>query len=105
MYKLCSAPSFSLQTPISFVNQESLDELKLYPNPTNENIKIITTKNLKYSNITILNESGMNIQKIESESIKNSTIEFSQYNPGLYFIQIQDSTGNKITKKIIKTEQ
>lgn len=105
LYKLCSAPSFSLQTPTSFVNQESLDELKLYPNPTNENIKIITTKNLKYSNITILNESGMNIQKIESESIKNSTIEFSQYNPGLYFIQIQDSTRNKITKKIIKTEQ
>ncbi len=105
LYKLCEAPTIAIQTLTSVIDQSPLeDQVKIYPNPSSQNIKIITTQKFTHTSVSIINQTGSVIEKIESKNSKDSNIEMSDYKSGLYFIQLQDSIGNKVTKKIIKIE-
>ena len=77
--------------------ENSLADLKIYPNPANEKLFIKTTET-NYS-ISISDINGRIIHL--SKSLATNEIEISSLNSGMYFITIKSSEGN-ITKKFIK---
>lgn len=81
----------SLQT-----SQFDINELVLYPNPTNG--KLFLEVNFEIKEINILNIYG---QKISSFTNKNE-IDISDFANGIYFLKIIDLNGETIIKKVIK---
>jgi len=80
------------------VSVSELEEniIKIYPNPFNDYIQIVSDNNI---NIKIYDNLGK--LRLSKENIKNDKIDVSFLNRGIYFITIQ--TANKIyTKKLIK---
>jgi hypothetical protein len=72
------------------------NDLILYPNPV-KNILNINTSVTSYK-IEIYSQVG----QLLYESKDQNTIDFNNYNTGIYFIKITDDQKNCVTKKIIK---
>lgn len=77
------------------IKENSL-EVKIYPNPADEQLRVATTSNAK---IDILDVAGSLLQSQRTSS-KNNVIDISKLPAGVYFIKI---TAEKAvtTKKII----
>lgn len=69
----------------------------IYPNPTTDNIIIEEKSYIKIENINIYNTLGKLIINTE-----NKMIDVSNFEKGLYLINIKFKNGKQITKKIIK---
>ena len=70
----------------------------IYPNPASDVVKV-TTVNGQQSTVRIYNILGMLVEEIEINS-NETEINVSDYNPGVYFFNIQTENGN-VTKKIV----
>ena len=70
----------------------------IYPNPASDVVKV-TTVNGQQSTVRIYNILGMLVEEIEINS-NETEINVSDYNPGIYFFNIQTENGN-VTKKIV----
>ena len=70
----------------------------IYPNPASDVVKV-TTVNGQQSTVRIYNILGMLVEEIEINS-NETEINVSDYNPGVYFFNIQSEEFN-VTKKII----
>jgi len=78
--------------------QDYIDTLfTIYPNPTTDNIIINEKTNIKIENINIYNTLGQLIIKT-----KNNIINLSNFENGLYLLNIKLENGKQLTKKIIK---
>ena len=84
-------------------NPDAIDELennlKIYPNPANDFIKL-SAVGYQLSVIKIYNYLGILIGEFEANS-NEIEINISNYNSGVYFIEINTENGNNI-KRIIK---
>ncbi len=70
----------------------------IYPNPAKDIVRL-STDNGQQTTVRIYNILGMLVEEIEI--ISNETeINVSNYNPGIYFFNIQTENGN-VTKKIV----
>lgn len=74
------------------------NELKIYPNPFNDYLKLSTETNLNIKTITIYNSLG---QIVNTNSSNFEHIDVSKLKTGYYFIEIVTNEGKKI-EKIIK---
>ena len=73
----------------------SFEDFKVFPNPVKDVIQINSLKTI--DEINVYNNLGVKI----TQSFNTDRIDLSQFNAGLYFLEI--SLGNnRITKKIIK---
>lgn len=81
-----------------FVQNQSttINDIKIYPNPTKGILTINVTNDI--SNIQINNLIGETIKT----NIKKNTIDISSLSKGIYILTIELTNGNIITKKIIK---
>lgn len=70
-------------------------EVALYPNPTNDNLNIETTLELK--SIEIFNIQGQKVLESNQKQINVSDLA-----AGMYMVKIQDAEDNVATKRIIK---
>ncbi len=70
----------------------------IYPNPAKDVVKV-STVNSQRSTIKVYNVMGMLVDEIEINS-NETEINVSDYNPGIYFFNIQTENGN-VTKKIV----
>ena len=70
----------------------------IYPNPASDVVKV-TTVNGQQSTVKVYNTLGMLVEEIEINS-NETEINVSDYNPGVYFFNIQTENGN-VTKKIV----
>jgi hypothetical protein len=77
------------------------NELKVYPNPVQNELTIQTNENNQLSNVSIFSTDGQLIQEL-SFSNSNETIDISSLLKGSYFIQIQTENNQKQIQKIIK---
>ncbi len=78
----------------SIINQNTYD-IAVYPTVCSDNLTIET--NATSFTVTIYNHAGILV-----DSYKNTTsINVNNYQTGLYFISIQTSDGNYITKKVL----
>ena len=71
-------------------------ELLVYPNPTNSVLNI-DTKGERILSIRIFNISG---QLINSELNSDNTIDVSQFNNGMYIIQVETDNGVALSRFI-----
>jgi hypothetical protein len=79
---------------VNSINDLQADKFKLYPNPTSNNIQIIT--DLIIDNIEVIDNSGQVV--LQSEK---TDLDISSLTSGVYFVRIY-SDNQTIMKKIIK---
>ena len=77
---------------------EDAVRFNVYPNPAKDVVKV-STVNSQQSTVRIYNILGMLVEEIEINS-KETEINVSDYNPGVYFISIETENGD-VTKKIV----
>ena len=83
-------------------NDLELQNIRIYPNPTNdfitiENVELFTESD----SIEIFNTLGQKMETVHFENNYNKTIDCSHWAQGVYFLKI-NSSGNTGTYKIIK---
>ena len=74
-------------------NEESIF---LYPNPSNDLIRISNPKNIKETSVQIINNNGQVIQSIE---YKKGYLDISRLTEGSYILKVQNKKGIKFIKK------
>ena len=75
---------------------------KIFPNPANSEINILSLSNSNYYNIEIHDLTGR-IVKIENSRISNNTtLDVSDLKSGNYIIKITDNNGKVESLKMIK---
>lgn len=89
-----SAESINIQSVPTTLYENTLEELKVYPNPSNENI-LIKTK-IQYTSYEIVSIQGKVVAK---GNIANNQISVIQISNGTYFLKLV-SNGNSIISKI-----
>jgi len=83
---------------IDDINQIS-NQIKLYPNPTNEDLNIeLTHASLKINTVQLTDISG----KVLFRKKTTANISVADYPTGLYFIDIELSNGERVVKKVMK---
>lgn len=85
-------------------NSKILDNIKIYPNPTENQVEIIIEhqENVTYQ-LNIMDVKG-NILKSQEINQTRTRININDFQSGIYLFKFFDSNGNKIfTEKIIKT--
>lgn len=88
--ELYETASLSVDKPSTFT-------LKLYPNPAN-NYVIVESDNSEILEISIFDTLGKNV--IPNSVLKNSRLDVSSLNRGVYFMRI-NANSTQVTKKII----
>ena len=81
----------------SGINDNSMSNVVVYPNPFRNEIYINATKAIK--NVSITNATG---QKIKSVIFDGKAISTEELPQGVYFVTIEDLNGDKLIYKMIK---
>ncbi len=74
-------------------------EVKLYPNPANDHLNIISSERIV--DIRIFNQMGQLVDFINTDN-KHITINTSSYNAGMYIVQVRTEQGIEVRKLLIQ---
>ena len=83
------------------VNERDKFQVNIYPNPTNEIIKIDLATSLENCKIQIYSLDGKTLLKKQINNDKELEISLSHFNSGLYYLKVVNR-GNYVIRKIIK---
>jgi len=75
---------------------------KLFPNPANSEINILSLDNSNYYNIEIHDLTGRIVKIVNSRTSNNTTLDVSDLKSGNYIIKITDNNGKVESLKMIK---
>ncbi len=75
-------------------------KIKLYPNPTNEKLNIISPDTIPMTKIEVFNSLGQNMRIFETEKTNYITLDLSGLENSYYFLKIT-TTGDVYIEKII----
>ncbi|MBK8722392.1 MAG: T9SS type A sorting domain-containing protein [Saprospiraceae bacterium] len=91
----------STQVSLNSENSNELTNFKIYPNPVN-GILNVAFENLKVpSTIKIINLSGMEVNSFKVDAgVENFQINTSDYDAGVYFLNLSNEFLNQKTKFI-----
>ncbi|MBC2843584.1 T9SS-dependent M36 family metallopeptidase [Winogradskyella flava] len=78
----------------------SEDDVKIFPNPTQTQLSISTSKNLGNVTITLLDTNGRVVFLLQKELFNTITLDTSQLQTGLYILNIKNSNFSHNTKVI-----
>ncbi len=78
----------------------SEDDVKIFPNPTQTQLSISTSKNLGNVTITLLDINGRVVFVLQKELFNTITLNTSQLQTGLYILNIKNSNFSHNTKVI-----
>ncbi|MEO8086689.1 MAG: T9SS type A sorting domain-containing protein [Bacteroidota bacterium] len=92
-----TVPWFLNQTTTAISNIQKQNQITIFPNPSNHNIKISSGETLDH--ISICNLQGENILNLTSDK-KETSIDVSRLPKGIYFIKVI-AAGNSTTQKLI----
>lgn len=85
---------------LSIDENELLNNVSFYPNPSNNQIEISNPKQTNLD-ISIYNVLGKKVLEVNNTSLTEQTLNLTSLNSGVYLIQIK-AEGKSITKKLIK---
>ncbi|WP_298515962.1 zinc-dependent metalloprotease [uncultured Kordia sp.] len=87
----------------SLPHDQSLGEIKIYPNPT-KGIVTVQFSNTLEKTIEIYTITGISVftQRIEKEGISNTEIDLSKFQTGIYMMKITDVHGAITIRRIMK---
>jgi len=80
---------------LSTSNFETLDTFKLYPNPSNGNVTIIS-EDFVLNDIKVYDQLGQMVFRQSNINDFNFSFDMSQYLKGLYFVNLNNSTTQKL---------
>lgn len=80
---------------------QGLNELTVFPNPSDSGIFNLKTQN-QLQSVTVFDTLGKLINTISDFTSESHTIDLSSYNNGMYFLKIADANGNTTVKRLIK---
>ena len=83
---------------IDEIEENTIDNVSIYPNPANEVIKILNDNNLSIKNIEIIDLTGRTVMSTEN----CDEINISELSEGQYFVKISGETN--IVKKLFITK-
>ena len=87
---------------ITSTNNSLDSNIKVYPNPTASYVNI-SSNTMSVDEIKIYNSNGVQVNKIELNSnSKNTQIDLSSLDRGVYLVQIIGQNGKMLTKRIVK---
>ncbi|HBD26650.1 T9SS type A sorting domain-containing protein [Flavobacterium sp.] len=89
--------AYSLDTTLSS-QAFDLEKINIFPNPVKEVLLIENPNNLQIKQITLIDANG----RILYSSSSLSSIDFSGFSSGIYFLKTNFEDGNIYTKKILK---
>jgi spore coat protein CotH len=75
-------------------------QLMAYPNPTDDKITLRVNDNLKNVTLLVVSPQGTLIQSQEISNFQETTLDFSTYSDGIYFVTVQQKNGFFKTIKI-----
>ncbi|GAA4969070.1 T9SS type A sorting domain-containing protein [Algibacter aquimarinus] len=97
-FNLMNSESLCFDASLSLEEITNINEIKVYPNPTNDNI---TISNLpEQGQLLLKNIHGVTVRKIDYTT-SNKTFDISNLQSGVYFLSNSNSN-NYFVKKIIK---
>ena len=82
------------------VTESKTEDFNIYPNPAKDVVRL-STDNRQQTIVRIYNYLGILVEEIEMNS-NETEINVSDYNPGIYFFNIQTEDGNFVKKIIIE---
>ncbi|MEX0595638.1 MAG: T9SS type A sorting domain-containing protein, partial [Candidatus Paceibacterota bacterium] len=100
-------PSVPLAMPFNInytlnlsVGDASLNSIKVYPNPTSDNL-YISGSNLAINNIEVLDVNGRILKSVDFANLTEVSIDLSGLTNGVYIVSIKSDEGT-INRKIVK---
>lgn len=86
-----------------FNNTQRLEEINIYPNPSNGHFSLVHNSSQTYNRLLILDLNGKTIcaSKVNIESLREFQIEMRNVNDGLFFIKLYNEKGDYQIKKLI----
>lgn len=79
-----------------------LSSVKLFPNPTNGIVSILSSNFSDLRTISITNQLGQIVKEINPSTLVNNTFDISELNKGIYFVHIKDISNDSKTFRVIK---
>ena len=93
--------TFLLNTTLSIDEASILSaDLKLFPNPSSDDVTINASTGLKQ--VSIYSTSGQLVQSYILNNELIATIDVRSISTGIYTIQVEDNQGNTVNKKFVK---
>lgn len=86
------------------VEETTIEELKVYPNPATGQFKVLLPDNYSYSDVILVNQLGQIVFQTKTNGISN-IIDVnlnSKLNAGMYFLKVSGSESEISTKVIIR---
>lgn len=85
------------------IKEASINDVKVYPNPTNTLLNLDFGANNNVKDVVITNVLGGIEKQINVRNTDFLTVDVSNYKPGTYFVRINSISGENKTHKIIIT--
>ena len=82
-----------------YENKAEENEISIYPNPAKDFIKV--SGNDRINSVKVYNCLGMMVEEIEVNANK-AEINISDYNTGIYFVDVKTENGNIVKKVVIR---
>ena len=100
-------PSVPLDMPFNVnytlnlsVGDAALNSLRVYPNPTSDNL-FITGNNLDMQNVFVSDLNGRILKSFNFDSVSDAVLDLSELTNGVYIVSIKSDQGT-VNKKIVK---
>jgi hypothetical protein len=91
----------SVQTCTSLKEQNWFNNLRVYPNPANDQVRVDFGESFS-GEIRLYNVIGQLLRSEEINSIENFTFDISTFSKGIYFIRLSTDTNKGIFVKVVK---
>ncbi len=94
---------YDLEVPfnetLSVDNSINLDQVSIYPNPTNTGSVTITSPNTDAMNVQVFDILG---KQVKNETLTNNTLNVSNLKSGVYILKITQNNATTTKKLVIK---
>ncbi len=99
----CGIPQISdiFNVNITVVEDVLAAQIKIYPNPADDNLLLILPKNLIINKITVINSKGQSLQQYEGNFSQKISLNLEKMPIGFYLLRIETAQGMTNKKFII----
>ncbi len=96
-------PSSECQNPfhVGIEQYNNKDEISFFPNPSSEKITLSFSQEQNYK-ISLYSILGVKLLALESIKSKTIELDLQPFAQNIYFVAVEDESGQRIVKKIIK---
>lgn len=90
--------NFSIVAATASVDDFSIENISIYPNPTTDILKIESKNGINISTVQVFDTLGKQVMNTE---LRNNTLNVSELSKGLYLVKMISEFGNEVTQKIV----